>query len=162
MDDEQLLALKANGGVVQMCALDGFVKVPAPERGEAIRALREELGIVGRDGLRNLTPEQRTTYDERMAAIETKWPRANISDFADHIDYAVNLIGIDHVGIASDFDGGGGITGWNDASETFNLTLELVRRGYSEEEIAKLWGGNLLRVWGEVERVAAESRVADE
>jgi membrane dipeptidase len=157
MDDDQLLALKENGGVVQMCALDGFVKVPAPERGEAVRALRAELGISGRDGLRNLTPEQRALYDERMVAIEAEWPRANVSDFVDHIDHAVNLIGIDHVGIASDFDGGGGITGWNDASETFNVTLELVRRGYTEEEIAKLWGGNLLRVWREVERVAAAS-----
>lgn len=160
MDDEQLLALKENGGVVQMCALDGFVKVPAPERIEAIRALREELGITGRDGLRNLTPEKRAIYDERMAEIEAQWPRASVQDFVDHIDYAVNLIGIDHVGIASDFDGGGGVVGWNDASETFNVTLELVRRGYTEEEIAKLWGGNLLRVWREVERVAAEQRVA--
>ena len=73
-----------------------------------------------------------------------------------HIDYAVKLIGIDHVGISSDFDGGGGVTGWRDASETFNVTLELVRRGYSEEEIRKLWGGNLLRVWSNVETVAAE------
>lgn len=160
MDDEQLLALKANGGVVQMCALDGFVKVPAPERGEAVRALREELGITGRDAMRNMTPEQRATYDERMAAIEAEWPSANVQDFVDHIDYAVGLIGIDHVGIASDFDGGGGVVGWNDASETFNVTLELVRRGYTEEEIAKLWGGNLLRVWRDVERVAAEGRVA--
>ena len=67
-----------------------------------------------------------------------------------------DLIGIDHVGISSDFDGGGGIVGWNDASESQNVTVELVRRGYTEEEIAKLWGGNLLRVWREVERVAAE------
>ena len=74
----------------------------------------------------------------------------------DHIDHAVDLIGIDHVGISSDFDGGGGIVGWNDASESQNVTVELVRRGYTEEEIAKLWGGNLLRVWREAERVAAE------
>src|SRR5439155_1348492 len=69
-------------------------------------------------------------------------------------DYAVKLIGIDHVGIASDFDGGGGIDGWNSAAESFNVTQELVRRGYTEEQIAKIWSGNLLRVWSEVERVA--------
>ena len=63
-------------------------------------------------------------------------------------------IGIDHVGISSDFDGGGGVDGWNDASETFNVTLELVRRGYTEPQIAKLWSGNLLRVMAEVEKVA--------
>ncbi len=79
-----------------------------------------------------------------------------MQDFVDHIDHAVDLIGIDHVGISSDFDGGGGIVGWNDASESQNVPVELVRRGYTEEEIAKLLGGNLLRVWREVERVAAE------
>ena len=81
-------------------------------------------------------------------------PAVNVSDFVDHIDYMVDLIGIDHVGISSDFDGGGGIEGWSDASETFNVTLELVKRGYTEEEIAKLWGGNLLRVLDEVQAVA--------
>ena len=85
------------------------------------------------------------------------WPPADVATFVDHIDYAVQLIGIDHVGISSDFDGGGGISGWNDASETVNVTIELVRRGYTDEEIAKIWGGNLLRVLREVERVAAAS-----
>ncbi|MEP6004911.1 MAG: membrane dipeptidase, partial [Maribacter dokdonensis] len=80
----------------------------------------------------------------------------NVSDFVDHIDYMVKLIGIDHVGISSDFDGGGGIEGWNDASETFNVTLELVNRGYTQEEIEKLWGGNLLRVLDDVQRIAKE------
>jgi membrane dipeptidase len=80
--------------------------------------------------------------------------RANGKDFVNHIDYAVKLIGIDHVGISSDFDGGGGIDGWNSAAEAFNVTLELVRRGYTAERIGKLWSGNLLRVWGEVEKVA--------
>ena len=70
-----------------------------------------------------------------------------------HIDYAVKLIGIDHVGIASDFDGGG-IDGWDSSAEAFNVTLELVRRGYTEEQIGKLWSGNLLRVWGDVDKVA--------
>jgi microsomal dipeptidase-like Zn-dependent dipeptidase len=77
-----------------------------------------------------------------------------VADFVDHVDYAVRLIGIDHVGISSDFDGGGGVEGWNDASETFNVTLELVRRGYTEEQIGKLWSGNLLRVMDEVQTVA--------
>jgi membrane dipeptidase len=92
-----------------------------------------------------------------MADIDEKYPqgvRATVKDFVDHIDYIVKLIGIDHAGISSDFDGGGGITGWNDASETFNVTLELVRRGYTESQIGKIWSGNLLRVWADVERVA--------
>jgi membrane dipeptidase len=94
-----------------------------------------------------------------MAEIDRKWPaagRANVKDFVDGIDYAVKLIGIDHVGISSDFDGGGGIDGWNSAAEAFNVTLELVRRGYTEEQIGKMWSGNLLRVWSETEKVAKE------
>lgn len=79
-------------------------------------------------------------------------------DFVDHIDHVVKTVGIDRVGIGSDFDGGGGITGWQDASESRNVTRELVRRGYSEAQIAKIWSGNLLRVWRDVEKVAAAMR----
>jgi membrane dipeptidase len=89
-------------------------------------------------------------------------PRATVKDFVDHIDYAVKLIGIDHVGISSDFDGGGGVEGWNDAGETFNVTLELVRRGYSEGQIAQLWSGNLLRVMEQVQTVARRLQAASE
>ncbi len=85
-------------------------------------------------------------------------PRATVKDFVDHIDYAVKLIGIDHVGISSDFDGGGGVDGYNDATEAPNVTLELVRRGYTESQIAKMWSGNLLRVMAEVEKEAAREQ----
>ena len=83
-------------------------------------------------------------------------PPVGVADFVDHIDYLVALIGIEHVGISSDFDGGSGVNGWNDASETFNVTLELVRRGYTENEIGMIWSGNLLRVLDEVQALAAE------
>jgi membrane dipeptidase len=112
-------------------------------------------GNPGSTAVGALSPGRRTDYNRKLAEIDAKWPaagRANVKDFV--IDYAVKLIGIDHVGISSDFDGGGGIDGWNSAAEAFNVTLELVRRGYTEEQIAKLWGGNLLRVWSEVEKVA--------
>ena len=95
----------------------------------------------------------------RMLAINAHYPtapRATVKDFVDHIDYLVKYIGIDHVGISSDFDGGGGVDGWNSAAETFNVTLELVRRGYTEAQIAQIWSGNLLRVWSEVEKVAQQ------
>ncbi len=156
MDDEQLLALKENGGVMQTVALGGFVKKTPEEKSAATMALREKMGIQGFGGaaLRELSEEKRAEYDAERAKIDEEWPNANVQDFVDHIDHAVKLIGIEHVGISSDFDGGGGIDGWNDASETFNVTLELVRRGYSEEDITKLWGENLLRVWREVEKVA--------
>ena len=107
--------------------------------------------------MNSLPAERRAAFERRMAEIGQRFPpppRATVKDFVDHIDYAVKLIGIDHVGISSDFDGGGGVEGWNDASETFNVTLELVRRGYPEEQIAKLWSGNLLRVMDEVQNVA--------
>jgi membrane dipeptidase len=111
--------------------------------------------------LSKMAPERRAEYENRLVGIDAEFPAdapASLKDFVDHIDYAVKLIGIDHVGIASDFDGGGGVIGWNDASETFNVTLELVRRGYTEEQIEKLWGGNLLRVMDEVQRVASEAQ----
>ena len=170
LDDEQLLALKKNGGVVQMVAFSSYVKQappPSPERTQALAALRTEFGLPaagggggggGRGGLNALTPEKRAEYQKRMAQVDSQFPpppRATVKDFVDHIDYAVKLIGIDHIGISSDFDGGGGVVGWNDASETFNVTLELVRRGYTEQQIAKMWSGNTIRVMREVEKVAA-------
>ena len=178
LDDEQLLALKKNGGVVQMVAFSSYVKQappPSPERQQAIAALRTEFGLPaqgagggggggagggrgGGGGLQSLTPEKRAEYQRRMAQVDSQFPpppRATVKDFVDHIDYAVKLIGVDHIGISSDFDGGGGVEGWNDASETFNVTLELVRRGYTEEQITKMWSGNTLRVLRAVEKVAA-------
>ena len=174
MDDEQLLALKKNGGVIQTVGFNGYVKIAPPEseaRTTAIAALRKEFGLVsggGRGGgggvaaaLAKLPAERQAEYEKRLAMIDFKMPpppRATVRDFVTHIDYLVNLIGIDHVGISSDFDGGGGVDGWNDASETFNVTLELVRRGYSEEQISKIWSGNLLRVMSEVQKIASTTR----
>jgi membrane dipeptidase len=151
--DEELVAIKENGGLVQVVAFDGYVKIPSEEKQAALAALRENAAF---ESWASATPEQRDAYREARAKLNDEYPGATIEDFVDHIDYAVKLIGVDHVGISSDFDGGGGVTGWNDASETFNVTLELVKRGYSEEDIRKLWGENLLRVWREVEKVAAE------
>ena len=156
MDDEQLLALKETGGVVQTVALGAFVSDRAGQRRQAFARLREELGLAPGDGADGLDAERRMDFEKRSDALNEQYPQATVADFVDHIDHAVNLIGIDHVGISSDFDGGGGVEGWNDASETFNVTLELVRRGYTEPQIAQLWGGNLLRVWQDVERVARE------
>jgi membrane dipeptidase len=159
MDDETLLALQQNGGVIQIVAFDGYVKVSA-SRSEELGTLGNEFGIPGGRGGRGaiaaLPDSVRVEYERRRAEIMARYPGATVADFVDHIDHAVRLIGIDHVGISSDFDGGGGVTGWDDAAETFNVTVELLSRGYSEEEIAKLWGQNLLRVWRDVERIAGE------
>jgi membrane dipeptidase len=111
-----------------------------------------------------LTPEQqaerdkqRAAYQERMKEIDAKYPPARLTDFVDHIDHAVKVAGIDHVGVGTDFDGGGGVPGFNDHADAFNVTVELVRRGYSDLDIKKIWGGNLLRVWREVQAHAAKS-----
>jgi membrane dipeptidase len=145
--NEQLKALAKNGGVIQIVAYGGFLKLDLPQRREAISDLKKELD----DGrIKN------GQFQERMKEIDAKYPPANLVDFVDHIDHAVKVAGIEHVGIGSDFDGGGGIPGFNDHSEALNVTIELVRRGYSAEDIFKIWGGNLLRVWREVEKVAQE------
>jgi membrane dipeptidase len=176
MDDEQLKALAKSGGVIQMVGFSSYIKTPQPDspaRSAALAALRKTFALPdpppggqrgggpGRGALTaaigQLPPDRRADYDRRLAEIDRTMPAdppATVKDFVNHIDYAVKLIGIDHVGISSDFDGGGGIDGWRDASETFNVTLELVRRGYTEPQIAQIWSGNLLRVMEQVQKAA--------
>lgn len=173
MDDEQLMMLKQNGGVIQTVAFKSYVNsdknsANSAKSNEILAAIAAEndFEIKSRGEMRDMSPEEREAYFEKYTAIReanadrieqevnSVAPPVDVSDFADHIDYLVNKIGIEHVGISSDFDGGGGVEGWSDASETFNVTLELVRRGYTEEEIGMMWSGNLLRVLDEVQEVA--------
>ncbi len=172
LDDEQLLLLKENGGVVQTVAFSGYVNSEKntaykEAKDDIYNKIAEELGvtILDWDQRQALNNKELENYNKKLNEVKTRaipflkevektTPPVNVKDFVDHIDHMVELIGIDHVGISSDFDGGGGIEGWNDASETFNVTLELVKREYTEEEIAKLWGLNLLRVLDEVQKVA--------
>jgi membrane dipeptidase len=155
LDDEQLRALADNGGVVQTVALGAFLSEVAALRAAENRNIRGAFGMIPGQQPEELGAEPYEDYIGRIEALDARYPDATVADFVDHVDYAVNLIGIDHVGISSDFDGGGGVLGWSHAGETLNVTIELMRRGYSEEDIAKLWGGNLLRVWGEAEAAAA-------
>ena len=159
LDDEQLLALKRSGGVIQIVAFSGYVKVDAPEKTQAQQQLDTNFGLGDGRTAADLDSLTRFQYDAGLEQIRAIWPPANVSDFVDHIDYAVERLGIDHVGISSDFDGGGGIDGWQDASETINVTAELIKRGYAEAQIGKLWSGNLLRVWRATEEVAAQLQV---
>jgi membrane dipeptidase len=94
-----------------------------------------------------------------MRGIDEKFPLATLDDYLDHIKHTVDVAGIDHVGIASDFDGGGGVTGWIDASQTHNVTDGLRKRGFDAAQIEKIWSGNLLRVWREVEKRAKRNAV---
>ena len=139
LDDQQLQWVKESGGVVQTVALAAFIN---KDKAAAFKKAKDSI------------LESNPNAD--LETIKINHPPVNVSDFVDHIDYIKNKIGINHVGISSDFDGGGGIEGWKDASQTFNVTLELVKRGYSEQEIAKIWGGNLLRVLDSVQSVAQQ------
>jgi len=179
LDDEQLMMLKENGGVIQTVAFKSYLNseknaANRTKSSEVIAAIAEEEGFEIKPGrlFRAMSRNERTAYFDEYNAFQEKHkeridaeinsvaPPVNVSDFVDHIDYLVKKIGIKHVGISSDFDGGGGVEGWNDASETFNVTLELVRRGYSEEEIGMIWSGNLLRVLDEVQAIAKQIQAA--
>ncbi|MBK8291600.1 MAG: dipeptidase [Flammeovirgaceae bacterium] len=181
LDDEQLMMLKEKGGVVQAVAFKSYVNTEKNkannEKAEAIIAevaKAEGFEMLERSAMRELTDEARETYFKGYLAIRDKAkdriekevnpiaPPVDVADFIDHIDYLVKKIGLEHVGISSDFDGGGGVHGWNDASETFNVTLELVKRGYTEEQIGKLWSGNLLRVLDEVQAVAKKIQAGEQ
>ncbi len=153
LDDETLLALRDNGGVVQIVAYDIYLRHDA-EAVAADAALRAEFGISSPRDIERLPEEDRTRFLRRVQEHQQRWPPSTVEDLVDHIDYAVRLVGIDHVGISSDFGGGGGVIGWADAAETPAVTRALEARGYTREEIEKLWSGNLLRVWREVERAA--------
>jgi membrane dipeptidase len=159
LDDETLLALRDAGGVVQVVAYDSYLKPQPEELLAALRELRERVGLTA--GPPSALPEHaRLEYEAGLREIQSRWPPSSVKDLVDHIDYAVKLIGIDHVGISSDFGGGGGVTGWNGAEDTRNVTAELEARGYSPEAIQKIWSGNLLRVWAAAERTAAEIAAA--
>ena len=172
LDDEQLLLLKENGGVVQTVAFSSYLNTEKHEASneyakEVYQNIAKEMGVLWyeRNQFSSLSDSERATFMEvypkivslgkETLANDPNAPEAvSVLDFVNHIDYLVNLIGIDHVGISSDFDGGGGIAGWSDSSETKNVTAALVKRGYSQEQINKLWGENLLRVLDEVQAVS--------
>ena len=175
LDDEQLMMLKENGGVVQTVAFKSYVNTKKNNaNADSSRVIIAEVAkaegfeLLEWPAVFKMADSAREKYIAKYRAVNEKAkpriekevnpvaPPVNVADFVDHIDYLVKKIGLEHVGISSDFDGGGGVDGWSDASETFNVTLELVRRGYTEEQIGNLWSGNLLRVLDRVQEVAKQ------
>ncbi|HWS00436.1 MAG TPA: dipeptidase, partial [Prolixibacteraceae bacterium] len=154
LTDDDLLALGMNGGVIQMCFLSDYVKKPDPnpKRDSAMAIVRTKY-----NDFQGLNDEQSKTAWKEYRETAKKYPNklATVQDMVDHIDHIVKLIGIDYVGIGTDFDGGGDLSGCRDVSQMENVTLELVRRGYSEEDIRKIWGGNFMRVFREVQKSAS-------
>jgi membrane dipeptidase len=149
LDDEMLRALAANGGVLQMCFLSDYLRKPEPNpaRDSAQQAVRSKY-----HDFENLTEQESREAWQAWHALDTIYPEkpATVQDIVNHIDHVVKVAGIDHIGIGTDFDGGGGVEGCEDDSQMSNITIELVKRGYSEDDIRKIWGGNLMRVMQEV------------
>jgi membrane dipeptidase len=156
LSDAELDAIKANGGVVQIVAFGPYLVKPGPDFAAKVAPIRVQFGLPAAyaktsDGTETLTPEKRTDYSHAVNAL---LPKATVKDLIVSVDYAVKRIGIDHVGLSSDFNHGGGVVGWANEGEAANVTAELVRHGYSEADIDKLWGGNYLRVFKAVETKA--------
>ena len=152
MSDDMLLALKENGGVIQICILSSYLKTPEPnpEMEASLTDLRKKFGDYQSlsDSLKKVA---RTEYE----AIRDKYEKlATVRDVADHIDHVVQVIGIDYVGIGSDFDGGGGVDGCKSVAEMKNITIELLHRGYTKSDLRKIWGGNFMRVLRKAEEAA--------
>jgi membrane dipeptidase len=150
LTDDMLLRLKENGGVIQICILSSYIKIPDPNPvlDAKINELREKYGNYD-----DLNDEKRKQLRAEYTQIQDKYRKlATVKDVVDHIDHVVQVIGIDYVGIGTDFDGGGGVEGCKTVAEMKNITIELLRRGYSKADIAKIWGGNVMRVLREVEK----------
>ena len=157
LSDEMLKAIAKNGGVVQVCLLDDFIKEveQTPEREAALQQLEAEKSAWLKG---ELSPAEAKKLREKYQEIDAKYPKnqPSLTDAIDHVDHMVQVMGIEHVGIASDFDGGGGLVEISDVSQMPNITQELLARGYTEDEIRQLWGGNVMRVFNEVITVAAQ------
>jgi membrane dipeptidase len=155
LSDDMLLALKENGGVIQICMLGNYLKTPEPnpELDSKLKELKDKYGDFEAlpDSIKKIVHKE---FKDILKAYEKP---ASVKDLVDHIDHVVQVIGIDYVGIGTDFDGGGGVDGCRTASEMKNITIELLRRGYSKSDIKKIWGGNLMRVFRKVEEVAKHS-----
>lgn len=151
--DDMLLALKENGGVIQICILSSYIKTPEPNP-LLDSKLKELLDKYGE--LKDLSDEMKVAFRNERTEINNKYRKlATVSDVVDHIDHVVQVIGIDYVGIGTDFDGGGGVDGCLNVSEMKNITKELIKRGYSRSDIEKIWGGNFMRVFRQVEESAS-------
>jgi len=155
LTDAQLDALKANGGVIAINAFSAYLRPRDPAFTAKLDALKVEFGIAGENGA-TLPPDRAKDYDKRYHDLRATEPRAGVADLVKAVDHVVQRIGIDHVALSSDFNHGGGIVGWENEGEAGNVTAELARRGYSQADIAKIWSGNVLRVWGEAQRRATQ------
>lgn len=153
--DEGLDAIKSTGGVIQVVAFRTFILDTYDELQAGIERVRQSFGLTPGMTTDHMSPEEFQTFIKAYGTVIKSMPLPTVAQYVDHIDYAVKRLGVDHVGISSDFEHGGGVDGWNDVSETGNVTVELVRRGYSQQDVTKIMGGNFLRAMREAQAVAA-------
>ncbi len=154
VSDEQIRMIADRGGVVCISTVRGYLGTFSPEYLEARSALGAELNLNTGKGRQAASQETIDTYYRREAELSKRYGDITVSDMVDHIDHVVAVAGIDHVAIGTDFDGGGGVGGWRNAAESPALTEELLRRGYSEDDIGRIWSGNFLRVMRATEAAA--------
>jgi membrane dipeptidase len=154
LDDEQLKAIASVGGVAQMVAFRSYVGILDPGAVLALSELRSRLGLTSGAAFQQASAAVMDEYAQERTRIRLAHSDVTLAQFADHVDHVVKIIGVDHVGLSGDFDGGGGVQGWDGADETFNVTRELLDRGYTEADLAKLWGANILRVMRAAEDMA--------
>lgn len=164
LSDAELDAIKKNGGVVHVTPFNPYVSKPPADFAAKVQAVRDQFGLKGAyvasrnnysEGTEGLSKERQEQYLDAITALRST---ATLSDYVDHIDYIAKRIGVDHVGIGTDFNHGAGVAGFSNEAEALNVTRELVRRGYTEEQIGKIWSGNFLRVFREVERASKTQR----
>ncbi len=156
LTDEQLQAIRDDGGVAQMTAYRSYLAKIDPQITAAMSVLRERLGLSSEAAFGTAPPGTLAEYGRESALIRERFEDVTLAQFLDHVNHAVQVAGVDHVGLSGDFDGGGGVEGWDNAASSPDVTLAMLERGYSEEDLRKIWGGNLLRVMREVQAAATE------
>lgn len=153
LTDDEIRAIAARGGVVHVVAFSSYLRPPPQQHERDLAALRARYGVSTDADVARLPPERAAAYTKESIELVRALPRADVADLVDAIDHVARLVGVEHVGIATDFEHAGGVDGYRNEGEAPNVTRELLNRGYSAADVARIWGGNWLRVFREVERL---------
>ena len=165
LGDDGMRLVARSGGVVMIPAYGDYLRPLSAATRQRLEQLRRRFDLPslpnpawalmpGDPQIADWPAQRFGDYAKALYRLLEDEPKATLQDFGNAIDHAVQTVGIDHVGISSDFNDGGGLQGFEDVSQVRNITAELLSRGYSEADIAKLWGGNFLRAWAQVRDVS--------
>ncbi|MEM9530448.1 MAG: dipeptidase [Pseudomonadota bacterium] len=161
LSDEEMKLIADRGGVVCLVAFGGYLIDVGMDFGAEMEKLQAQFGVSKRSEVAALPEAERQAYQTALITLLRRLPKASVAQYVDAIDYAVKLIGVEHVGISTDFNHGGGLAEWKNAGDSYLVTAELLRRGYSEEDIARIWGGNWLRVFDAVTQFAQRTAASN-